>query len=417
MSNTLLTISKITNEALMVLENELTFTGEVSREYDDQFAVIGAKIGNTVNVRRPGRFIGTTGPNLNVEDFNETSVPVVLTTQFHVDTQFTTQDLALSLDMFSDRVLKPCIAAIANKMDFDGTVMAKNNTANIVGVPGTAPTALLTYLTAGAYLDSEGAPRDGKRAVVIEQFTAATIVDSLKGLFVPADTIGNQYRKGLMGRDSAGMNWKMDQNIANQTFGNWTTAAGAITVNGPNQGLATGWSLTSTLALTTTQGLTFQQGDTFTVAGVFGVNPQNRQAYGSNKLRNFVVQSVTTTASGAFNVTVFPALIYGGQFQNVTAAPASGAAVTPLSMAVGAANAVVSPQNILFHRNAYTLATADLELPEGVHFAGRASDKEVGLSIRIVRQYTINNDAIPTRCDVLYGWAPLYGELGCRIAA
>ena len=55
MSNNLLTISKITNEALMVLENELTFTNEVTREYDDQFAVTGAKIGNTLNVRRPGR--------------------------------------------------------------------------------------------------------------------------------------------------------------------------------------------------------------------------------------------------------------------------------------------------------------------------------------------------------------------------
>jgi hypothetical protein len=163
MSNTLLTISKITNEALMVLENELTFTGQVERKYDDQFAVVGAKIGNTVNVRKPGRFIGTTGPALNVEDFNETSVPVTLSTQFHVDTQFTTQDLALSLDSFSDRVLKPAIAAIANKVDADGLTMAKNATANTVGTAGTTPSALLTFLTAQAFLDSEGAPRDGKR--------------------------------------------------------------------------------------------------------------------------------------------------------------------------------------------------------------------------------------------------------------
>jgi len=78
---------------------------------------------------------------------------------------------------------------------------------------------------------------------------------------------------------------------------------------------------------------------------------------------------------------------------------------------------VTSPQNIMMHRNAYTLAVADLELPDGVHFAGRASDKEVGLSMRVVRQYTINNDSIPTRLDVLYGWAPLYPELACRVAA
>ena len=146
MANTLLTISKITNEALMVLENELTFTSEVDRNYDDQFAVVGAKIGATVNVRRPGRFIGTTGPALNVEDLNETSVPVTLSTQFHVDTQFTTQDLALSLDMFSDRILKPAVAAIANKIDFDGTTTAALNTANIVGTAGTPPTGLYTYL-------------------------------------------------------------------------------------------------------------------------------------------------------------------------------------------------------------------------------------------------------------------------------
>ena len=157
---------------------------------------------------RPGRFIGTTGPALNVEDFNETSTPVTLSTQFHVDTQFTTQDLALSLDMFSDRVLKPAVAAVANKIDFDGATMARMNTANIVGTPGTPPTSLLTYLTAQAYLDSEGAPRDGNRTCVIEPFTGATIVDSLKGLFVPSDRIGMQYEKGLMGRDSAGMNWK-----------------------------------------------------------------------------------------------------------------------------------------------------------------------------------------------------------------
>lgn len=417
MANTLLTISKITNESLMVLENELTFSSEVSRDYDDQFAVSGAKIGNTVNVRRPGRFIGTTGPALNVEDFNETSIPVVLTTQFHVDTQFTTQDLALSLDMFSDRIVKPCVAAVANKVDRDGLVMAKGNTANIVGVPGTPPTGLLTYLTAGAYLDSEGAPRDGRRAVVVEPFTGATIVDSLKGLFVPDSQLSSQYRKGLMGRDSAGMNWKMDQNVVAQTFGSWATTAGAVTSTSATQGLATGWSSSSTLSLTTTQTLTLNAGDVFQIAGVFAVNPQNRQAYGSNRLRNFVVNTTVTSGAGAFSVSVTPALIYSGQFQNVSATTTAGAAVTFTSLATGTANAVVSPQNILFHRNAYTVAMADLELPEGVHFAGRAADKEIGLSIRIVRQYTINNDSIPTRFDVLYGWAPLYQELACRVAS
>ncbi len=415
MSNNLLTISKITNEALMVLENELTFTGEVDRNYDDQFAVVGAKIGNTVNVRRPGRFIGTTGPALNVEDFNETSVPVTLSTQFHVDTQFTTQDLALSLDMFSDRVLKPAIAAIANKIDRDGLVMAKNNTANIVGTAGTPPTGLITYLTGAAYLDSEGAPRDGRRSCIVEPFTSATIVDSLKGLFMPSAKITSQYEKGLMGTDSAGMKWKMDQNVVNQTFGSYSTATLACATTTATGFLTTGWASTSTIALTaTTATAGLKQGDVIQIANVFAVNPQNRQAYGSNKLRNFVVTAdVTVATSGTTSVTVSPAVITAGQFQNVNVASTSAtAAVTPFNQ-----TGVVSPQNIIMHRNAFTVAMADLELPEGVHFAGRASDKELGMSIRVVRQYTINNDSIPTRLDVLYGWAPLYPELACRVAA
>jgi len=406
MSNQLLTISKITNEALMVLENELTFTSEVDRNYDDQFAVVGGKIGNTVNVRRPGRFIGTTGPALNVEDFNETSVPVTLSTQFHVDTQFTTQDLALSLDMFSDRVLKPAVAAIANKIDRDGLSMAALNTANIVGTAGTPPTGLITYLTAGAYLDSEGAPRDGRRSCTVEPFTSATIVDSLKGLFVPQEAIGEQYRKGLMGRDSGGMNWKMDQNVVSQTFGNYN---GTATINtSTDTGILTsGWASSSVLTLTKSGTFTPNVGDTFTIANVYAVNPQNRQAYGSNKLRNFVVKAISGNS-----VTVSPAVISAGQFQNVSITSAGASAVTPFNN-----TGVVSPQNIIMHRNAFTLAICDLELPEGVHFAGRASDKEIGLSMRVVRQYTINNDSIPTRLDVLYGWAPLYPELACRVAA
>jgi len=415
MANTLLTISKITNEALMVLENELTFTSEVNREYDDQFAVSGAKIGQTVNVRKPARFIGTTGPALAVEDFNETSIPVTLNTQFHVDTQFSTADLALSLDMFSDRVIKPGVAAIANKIDRDGLVLAKNNIANIVGTAGVPPTSLLTYLTGQAYLDSEGAPRDGRRACIVEPFTSATIVDSLKGLFMPSQKISDQYEKGMMGTDSAGMRWKMDQNVVSQTFGSYATATLATNTATFTGSITSGWASSSTITISATSAAApIQQGDVITIANVYAVNPQNRQPYGTNRLRNFVVTSAVTIASGgSASVTVSPAIITAGQFQNVfVSATSSSAVVTPFNN-----TGTVSPQNIILHRNCETLACADLELPQGVVFAGRASDRDLGLSIRVVRQYTINNDSIPCRLDVLYGWAMLYPELGCRVAA
>ena len=415
MSNTLLTISKITNEALMVLENELTFTSEVNREYDDQFAVAGAKIGATVNVRKPARFIGTTGPALSVEDFNETSIPVTLNTQFHVDTQFSTADLALSLDMFSDRVIKPGVAAIANKIDRDGLVLAKNIIANIVGTAGVPPTSLLTYLTGQAYLDSEGAPRDGRRACIVEPFTSATIVDSLKGLFMPSQKISDQYEKGMMGTDSAGMRWKMDQNVVSQTFGSYASATLSTNTATFTGSLTSGWASSSTITIAAASAAApIKQGDVITIANVYAVNPQNRQPYGTNRLRNFVVTAdVTISSGGSASVTVSPAIITAGQFQNVfVSATSSTAVVTPFNN-----TGTVSPQNIILHRNSETLACADLELPAGVVFAGRASDKELGLSIRVVRQYTINNDSVPCRMDVLYGWAMLYPELGCRVAA
>jgi len=75
-----------------------------------------------------------------------------------------------------------------------------------------------------------------------------------------------------------------------------------------------------------------------------------------------------------------------------------------------------SPQSLVFHKYALGLAFADLPLPRGVEFAERAyDDEDVGMSIRVVSQYTINNDSEPTRADVLYGPGSLYRELAIRV--
>jgi hypothetical protein len=258
--------------------------------------------------------------------------------------------------MFSDRVLKPAVAAVANKIDFDGLTMAKGATANIVGTAGTPPTSLLTYLNAAAYLDSEGAPRDGNRSMIVEPFTGATIVDSLKGLFNPVDKISEQYKRGLMGRDSAGLYWRMDQNVVPQTFGSYAGISLQTNTATFTGSLTSGWAQTSTITLSTVSGsATLNAGDVIQIAGVYAVNPQNRQAYGGNKLRNFVVTATSTVGTGGTAVTVSPAIITAGQFQNVTVTTTSSTAtVTPF-----ANSGQVSPQNIMCHRNAFTLATAD----------------------------------------------------------
>ena len=70
-------------------------------------------------------------------------------------------------------------------------------------------------------------------------------------------------------------------------------------------------------------------------------------------------------------------------------------------------------QNLVFHKDAYMLGTADLIMPTGVDFAAR----EVldGISMRIVRQYDITNDKFPCRIDVLYGYKTLRPQLACRV--
>ncbi|MGE5621430.1 MAG: P22 phage major capsid protein family protein [Candidatus Bathyarchaeota archaeon] len=409
MSNTILTPSMITKDALIVIENNLTFTRQVNRDYSDEFAVAGAKIGNTVNVRRPARYVGTTGPALNVEAHNETSMPVTLTTQFHVDVQFSSQDLTLSLDDFTERVSGPAVATIANKIDRDGIVMGYQNTANAVGTAGTIPSALTVFTEAGAYLDSEGAPRDGKRAMVIDPWCQASMADYLKGLYNPQEKISDVYESGEILGKHIGFSWFMDQNVASHTVG---PLGGTPLVNGASQGITSGWASTTDLVTdgwTAAAASRLKKGDTFTIAGVYGVNPQNRQSYG--KLRKFVVTAdVSSDSSGNATITISPAIISGGQFQNVSAAPADNAALT----ITGAAN-TVTPQHLAFHRNAFTIASADLEMPQGVHFAARVASKKLGLSLRCVRQYTINNDALPARFDVLYGWSPLYTEHACRV--
>lgn len=391
MANTLLTINMITNEALRILRNKLSFTAGVNREYDGQFAQSGAKIGDTLNIRKPARYVGRTGPALSVEAFTETSVPLALTTQFGVDLSFTTKELTLSLDDFSNRVLAPAIATIANKVDYDGMQQALR-IGNGVGTPGTRASLLSTYLAAGAVLDDEGCPRDDERSVVIDPWTQAGIVDSLKGLFQDSTSISSQYRKGLMGT-AAGFDWAMDQNCPSRVVGN----AALIAVGAAGQ---SGSSIAITGAMTGT----LNAGDLVTIEGVYSVNPQSRQSTGN--LRTFTAAAASTGGT----IVLSPALVTTGPLQNVTGSPAAAAVVTVIGTA-GATSRV----GLAYHRDAFTLGCADLVLPRGVDMASRASDKETGLSIRAIRAYDINSDAMPLRLDILYGWATLYQELACRI--
>lgn len=447
MSNTLLTISYITNEGLIVLENELVFADKVDRQYSSEFAVKEAKIGATCNVRRPPRYRGTFGPALNVEDTAETYIPVTLNYQFHVDVQFSMADLLLSMDRFRPRVLKPMIATIGNRVDSDGLYFAYQNTANTVGTPGVNPTSYLTFALADARLTDESCP-EGERCCILSALQMAYAVDGVKGLFNPQAQIGDMLKKNMIAKNFANLDWYKDQNVVSFTTGaqGGTPTLKAVTQPGI---IASGWAQSGFIQTTgwTATTAVVKVGDIIQIAGVYPVNPQNRTQYG-NTLKPFVVLppggytqnpvgsanpglsmaaasltygtfaestgTYSSDGSGDLSLLIGEVVIYGGQQQNVSAQPATTAALTVNGGTAYAST--VTPQGIVMHKSAFALAFVDLPLPRGVHEAARASDEDVGMSIRMVSQYTINNDALPTRADILYGYAGLYRPLAVRVA-
>jgi hypothetical protein len=143
--------------------------------------------------------------------------------------------------------------------------------------------------------------------------------------------------------------------------------------------------------------------------------PQFAAAILSHGTFNAATGQYTSNGSGLLTVTVAECLISGGQFQNSSVAP-----VTPFTVTIngqaGTGTAIATTQHLAFHRDAFALAFVDLPLPRTAVEASRAYDEDLGIAIRIATQYTINNDAEPTRLDVAYGFASLYRQMAYRVA-
>lgn len=399
MANTLITSSMIAQEALLQFKNALGFTKGANRQYDEQFTNKGAKIGNTINVRKPQRFLVTDGQTVSKQNIVNETIPLTLDQRKHVAFQFSTQELTTSIDKFSETYITPAAVALANKVDFTGLALAKT-LANAVGAPGTTPSGIDVALDAAQKLNEFGAP-EGQRSIILNPKAQNKIVNGMKGLFQSSEQIAEQYEKGVMGV-AAGFKWRMSQNISSHQFG---PIGGVPLVNGASQTGATlltkGWTAAAALRL--------KKGDVFTIAGVYAVNPITFQSTG--ELQQFVATAdFSSDASGNGSVGIYPSIITSGNTQTVTASPADGAAITALS----AAN-IVSPLNLAYHKDAFILGTADLEMPKNVDMASYAKDADSGLSIRFVRYYDGDEDQLVSRLDILFGWMVAHPEWACRI--
>jgi hypothetical protein len=387
MSNSLLTIDMITRKVLEILENNLVITRNVNRQYDDSFAVEGAKIGSTLRIRLPDRALVTDGAALQVQADNEQFTTLTVSSQKHIGVNFTSAELTMQLDDFAERVLKPRVSQLASSVDAD-VATAYKGIYNTVGTPGSTPSTSLVLLQANQKLNEFATPMSPRYATVNPAANAG-LVEGMKGLFNPTGTISRQFKNGMMGEGILGLDEiNMSQSISNHTNGDWgTTITVTSTVSTEGQ---------STLPISFTgSSKTWNVGDVFTIAGVFAVNPQTRQSTGS--LQQFVVTAAATGSSTA-TLNISPALYTASNaLATVNSFPQASAVVTM----VGSANTGY-PQNLVYHKDAISFATADLLLPQGVDMASRQVHN--GISLRIVRQYDINNDRLPCRIDVLYGY-------------
>ena len=402
MANTLLTIDMVTLEALRILHGSLAFVKNVNKDYDSQFARDGAKIGDTLRVRKPPLYTVRTGRVMQVQNAQETFVNLPVSTQQGVDLNFTSAEFTMSIDDFGQRFLKPGMTVLASVIDFGALAMTLD-VSNSVGSPGTTPSTLLVWQQAMAKLDNNLAPRDGERTAILNPDAMAATVSGLSTLFNDGDAIADQYRSGVMKR-AIDLKWAIDQNIRNITTG---THSGTISVSTPLP--ATGDSF---IRVDWTSGIatdTFTKGEVFTVGSVFAVNQETKQTL--NYLQQFVVTTAATGASSIATLSVSPTLYTSasGGLQNISALPADNAAVT----FYGTTSSTVYPQNLIFHRDAFTFATADLKLPQNQQMASRKVQD--GISLRIWQGTDIVNDEWPTRSDVLWGCVTTYPQLAVRV--
>ncbi len=408
MSNSILTNDVITKECLMALKNQLVFTKGANKEYSDEFAKTGAKIGNVVNVRKPVRYEVTEGTTLSIQDSQDQSIALTLDKNYHVGMAFSETDRTLSIDKFRERYIDNAVIALANKIDSAFYADMYKSVFSSVGVPSASalPSTLKGFAFAKAKIAALGGPK-GVYSAVVDPLVEATLVDGLKGLFQSSEKIAEQYESGYMGL-AGGMNFAMSQNVAKHTIGDHEGTPAidtTVTTNGTatlhldgTLGTVTGWA---------------KAGDVITIANVYAVNPQTKISTG--ELAQFVVTADTNSSANEIAaLPISPAIYLSGPFQNVNRAPTDGDVVQIFGHATSYAN-IVCPQNMVYHKSAFAFASADLELPtEGVK-ASRAVDREAGLSLTMYSQFDIVNRRTIHRLDFLGGWKCVYPELAARV--
>jgi hypothetical protein len=405
MSNSILTPTAVTRESLRILHQKLNFVGSINRQYDDRFAQSGAKIGESLSIRLPNEYTVRTGKTLTAQDTSETSVALAVATQKGVDVNFSSAEMTMSLDDFSKRILEPAMSVLAANIEADALSMYKQVAQEVSDVGDAL--AIADVLLAGKKLTDSLAPQDG-RSILLSTQMNLDLVSANTGLYNDRTKVSEQFRKGLVGNEFFGFD-SVYQNtmIPLHTTGTDDGTGDYLTdiAAGENDGSA------GLLNVDTGAG-SFKIGDVIVIESLFEVHPETKVSTG--KLKQFVVTANATPGAGGGDLSISPYIVTSGARQNCTGL-ADGKQILKVesdqTTAIG--NAADYYVGMAYHRDAFAFASADLILPKGVDFAAR--EVMDGISMRIVRDYDINNDNMPCRIDVLYGYKAIRPSLACRL--
>lgn len=411
MANVIITPSMFTKMTLMNLGGYLNVCANMSHDYTSMFGNKSLKIGAQVSVRKPQRFTVSSGTGYQPQPISNTQTVITVDQVKGVHFEWDEVERTLSLTEINELYAKPAAIALASVINNLAATYIAQNTFNLVGTPGAAPTSMLTYLSAADKLIAMGLPEGEALTSIISRKMSSTYANAVSTLFNPGGTIGGQYKNGYIDSNALGYQWKFDQTLWRQTY---ATYSGTPLVNGANQTAEGGNNATMTLV---TDGWgsgvsALNQGDVFTLAGVFAVHPQTRQSIGD--LQQFVVQATISDSTGSMSPVIAPAITPTGQYQNVSAAPADNAVII-----VAGTTGVVSEQGIVMHKNAYAFLSVPMEGPtqNSVEMVAKETDPSTGLNLMFTRYWDGDTLTHKNRFDTLFGFGSLYKEMACRVAS
>ena len=404
MANSIATITgQIAKRSLAVLHSKLLFPGWINRQYSSEFAQAGAKVGYSVRVRKPARVTTTGGTlaagsamTLTAQDFQEGESLLYLNKWRGSLFGFTSAEMTMELDDLQGRFIDSVMKQVASDVEQDVIESVAPYVANAVIGEGTTYAKLKDILKIGSKLDLFDAPSDS-RYLMLSPLDEPELVAEAQVRFNPQSELADAFVQGTLG-EANGFVWgksnrlptiTLPADIVSTVSANYVAGATTITLTG------------------LTNGQVIPAGAVLTFPNTYAVQPETRQSLGF--LKQFsVVTAATVQADTTVQLTLNEVMYATGAKKNVTALPQ--AAEVPVFL--GTASKTYR-QILLFNRDAFTMATADLELPTGGAIGKRSVQD--GISARVVFGFDTKESLDYKRFDMLFGAGALRPEWSGKI--